>query len=69
VALTTPGRLRVLLLVSVVASLLWGVVATWSAEQRLSAANSVVSSSGPLSYDAQQVYQSLSDADANEANG
>jgi hypothetical protein len=49
-------------------SLLWGVVATWSAEQRLSAANSVVASGGPLSYDAQQVYQSLSDADATEAN-
>jgi hypothetical protein len=51
-----------------VASLLWGAIATWTAQQRLSAANSVVASSGPLSYDAQQVYQSLSDADATEAN-
>jgi hypothetical protein len=67
-ALRTPSRLRALLLASVVASLLWGVIATWTAEQRLSAANQVVASSGPLSYDAQQVYQSLSDADAMEAN-
>jgi hypothetical protein len=68
VALKTPGLLRGLLLASVVASVLWGVIATWSAEQRLSAANSVVASSGPLSYDAQQLYQSLSDAAATEAN-
>lgn len=37
--------------------------------QRASAANPIVASSGPLSYGAQQVYQSLSDADATEANG
>jgi hypothetical protein len=66
--LRTPSRLRALLLASVVASLVWGAVATWTAEQRLSAANQVVASSGPLSYDAQQVYQSLSDANATEAN-
>ena len=64
----TPSKLRVLLLASVVASLVWGAIATWTAGQRLSAANQVVASSGPLSYDAQQVYQSLSDADATEAN-
>jgi hypothetical protein len=64
----TPSRLRTLLLASVVASLLWGVITTWTAEQRQSAANQVVASSGPLSYDAQQVYQSLSDASATEAN-
>jgi hypothetical protein len=44
------------------------VIATWTVEQRLSAANQVVAGSGPLSYDAQQVYQSLSGADATEAN-
>ena len=67
-ALSTPGRLRALLVASVVASLLWGAIATWTAEQRVSAANQVVAGSGPLSYDAQQVYQSLSDANATEAN-
>jgi len=51
-----------------VGSLLWGAVAAWTVEQRLSAANQVVAGSGPLSDDAQQVYQSLSDADATEAN-
>lgn len=49
-------------------SLLWGAIAGWTVERRLSAANQVVAGSGPLSYDAQQVYQSLSDADATEAN-
>jgi hypothetical protein len=67
-ALRTPGRLRALLVASVVVSLLWGVTATWTVEQRLSGANQVVAGSGPLSYDAQQVYQALSDADATEAN-
>jgi hypothetical protein len=52
----------------VVISLLWGAVATWTAVQRVSAANSIVASSGPLNTDARQVYQSLSDADATEAN-
>lgn len=33
-----------------------------------SAANPIVASTGPLTYDAQQVYRSLSDADATEAN-
>ena len=49
-------------------SLLWGAVATWTAVQRVSAANSIVASSGPLNTDARQIYQSLSDADATEAN-
>lgn len=49
-------------------SLLWGAVATWTAVQQVSAANSVVASSGPLNADARQVYQSLSEADATEAN-
>jgi len=68
VALRTPGRLRALLVASVAGSLLWGAIAMWTVEQRLSAANQVVAGSGSLSYDAQQVYQSLSDADATEAN-
>jgi hypothetical protein len=34
----------------------------------LSAANPIVASTGPLSYDAQQAYRSLSDANATEAN-
>lgn len=57
-----------LLLLSVAVCLVWGTVATWSAAQRTSAANPIVASIGPLSYDAQQAYRSLSDADASEAN-
>jgi hypothetical protein len=64
----TPDRLWTLLFASVAACLLWGTVATWSAVQRASGANPVVASIGPLSYDAQQAYRSLSDADATEAN-
>jgi len=64
----TPGRLRALLLALVVVSLLWGVIATWTAVQRLSAANQVVAGSGQLSGYAQQLYYSLADADATQAN-
>ena len=49
-------------------SLLWGAAATSSALRWTSAANPIVASTGPLTYDAQQVYRSLSDADATEAN-
>jgi hypothetical protein len=64
---TTPERLRLLLGVTVAVSLLWGAVAAWTASQRASAAGDLVSVSEPLSFDAQQIYQSLSDADATEA--
>lgn len=57
-----------LLVASVAGCLLWGVAATWTAAARLSAANAIVASAGPLTYDAQQAYQSLSDAAATEAN-
>jgi hypothetical protein len=64
---TTPARLRLLLAVSIAASLLWGAAAAWTASQRTSAAGNVVAATEPLSYDAQQIYQSLSDADATQA--
>jgi hypothetical protein len=63
----TPARLRLLLIATVVASLLWGAAAAWTAGQRASAAGNVVAVSEPLSYDAEQIYRSLSDADATEA--
>src|SRR5215471_5288787 len=63
----TPARLRAALLVTITASLLWGTAATWTAVNRTSAANDMVATTGPLSFYAQQVYQSLSDADATEA--
>jgi hypothetical protein len=64
----TPGRLRLLLILLVVLSLAWGVVAVLTAEQHASAAANVVAVSEPLSFDAEQIYRSLSDADATEAN-
>jgi len=64
---TTPSRLRLLLAGLVVLSLAWGVLAALTAEQHASAAADVVAVSEPLSLDAEQIYQSLSDADATAA--
>jgi hypothetical protein len=60
---TTPGRLRLLLVVLVLASLAWGALAAFTVNQHASAASSVVAVREPLSVDAQQIYQHLSDAD------
>jgi hypothetical protein len=65
---TTPGRLRLLLVGLVILSLAWGVLASLTADQHASAAADVVAVSEPLSLDAQQIYQSLSDADDTAAN-
>jgi hypothetical protein len=64
----TPDALRMLLAVLVVLSLVWGAVAALTADQHASAASDVVAVSEPLSLDAEQIYQSLSDADATAAN-
>jgi len=65
---TTPGRLGLLLVGLVLLSLAWGVLAALTAEQHASAAAEVVAVSEPLSLDAEQIYQSLSDADATAAS-
>ena len=65
---TTPARLRLLLAALVVLSLAWGVLAALTANQHASAAADVVAVSEPLSLDAEQIYTSLSDADATAAN-
>jgi hypothetical protein len=65
---TTPGRLGLLLVGLVLLSLAWGVLAALTAEQHASAAADVVAVSEPLSLDAEQIYQSLSDADATAAS-
>ena len=64
---STPGRLLLLLIGLVVLSLAWGVLAALTADQHASAASDVVAVSEPLSLDAEQIYQSLSDADATAA--
>ncbi len=65
---STPDKLRLLLAALVVLSLAWGVVAALTADQHASAASNVVAASEPLTLDAEQIYQSLSDADATAAN-
>jgi hypothetical protein len=49
--------------VLVLLSLAWGALAAVTVNQHASAASSVVAVRGPLSNDAQQIYQQLSDAD------
>ncbi len=51
--LKTPGRLWLLLITSAAVCLIWGAVAVTSAIQRASAANPILSSTEPLSFDAQ----------------
>jgi hypothetical protein len=60
---TAPARLQLFLAVLVVLSAAWGGVGAWTVSQHASAAADVVSASEPLSLDAQQMYQSLADAD------
>jgi len=59
----TPAILRLLLAGLVSVSVAWGVVSAWTVGQHAAAASAVVSTSEPLSLAAQQMYQSLSDAD------
>jgi hypothetical protein len=65
---TTPARLRLLLALMILLSLAWGVLAALTADQHASAAADVVAVSEPLSLDAEQIYTSLSDADATAAS-
>jgi hypothetical protein len=63
---TTPTKLRWLLAGLLALTVVWGAVAAWTVAARASAANNIVSVSEPLALDAQQIYRSLSDADATE---
>ncbi|HEX6519667.1 MAG TPA: hypothetical protein VF070_06570 [Streptosporangiaceae bacterium] len=65
---STPDKLRMLLALLIALSLAWGVIAALTADQHASAASNVVAVSEPLSLDAEQIYQSLSDADATAAS-
>jgi hypothetical protein len=64
---TTPAKLRLLLAGLLASFVLWGTAAALTVAAHASAAANVVSVSEPLSVDAQQIYRSLSDADATEA--
>jgi hypothetical protein len=59
----TPATLRSLLIALVLLSLAWGAVGGWVADQHSSAASATATVDEPLSLDAQQLYQSIADAD------
>jgi hypothetical protein len=58
-----PAKLRLLLAGLVAGCFAWGAVGAWAVGDHASAAQDIVSTSEPLSLRAQQMYQSLSDAD------
>jgi len=68
-ASTTPGKVRLIRLGLVIACLAWGALAALMVGQHASAARDAASVSEPLSLDAQQMYQSLADADVTASTG
>ena len=60
---TTPQLIGLAMVVLVVAAIAWGAVSAWTVSQHASAAADVVHVNEPLSLEARQLYQSLSDAD------
>ncbi|BCJ34458.1 hypothetical protein Athai_19610 [Actinocatenispora thailandica] len=67
-ARTTPGRLTILLALLVVLGLAFGTAMVVGVQQRGGRLDEVRSHSGPLTVQAQQLYRSLSDADATAAS-
>jgi len=68
-AATTPGRLSVIAVGLVLLALIIGLVGTLSAQDRKNTINDLIDHREPLASAAQQVYRSLSDADATVASG
>ncbi|WP_354642645.1 hypothetical protein [Kitasatospora camelliae] len=66
---TPPGRLRVAGAVLAGVVLLFGAVTAWQVDTRAEASGRLLSSSGPLSQDAAEIYRSLADADTAAASG
>jgi hypothetical protein len=62
-ASTTPGKLWLVRAGLVIGCLAWGALATLMVSQHASAAHDVSATDESLSLDAQQIYQSLADAD------
>ncbi len=60
---TTPATMRALLAALVLLSLAWGAFGGWVASEHDSAARAMVTVDEPLSLDAQQLYESVADAD------
>ena len=67
-AATTPGRLSVIAVGLVLLALLTGLVGTLSVQNKKDTINGLIDHREPLAAAAQQVYRSLSDADATAAS-
>jgi hypothetical protein len=67
-ARSTPGRLSLIILVLVAASLTSGALTTWSVVRQERALDDLATRSEPLSHAAQEVYRALQDADATAAS-
>jgi hypothetical protein len=68
-ASTTPGKVRLIRAGLLLACLAWGALAALMAGQHASAAGEAAATSEPLSLAAQQMYQSLADADVTASTG
>jgi hypothetical protein len=68
-ASTTPGKVRLIRAGLVAACLAWGALAALMVSQHASAAREATATSEPLSLAAQQMYQSLADADVTASTG
>jgi len=68
-ASTTPGKFRLIRAGLVLGCLAWGALAALMVGQHASAARDAASTSEPLSLAAQQMYQSLADADVTASTG
>ncbi|WP_232836930.1 hypothetical protein [Lentzea terrae] len=67
-ARSTPGRLSLIIVVLVLASLASGWLTTWSVNRQERALDDLATRSEPLSHAAQEVYRALQDADATAAS-
>ncbi|MEV6235827.1 hypothetical protein [Lentzea sp. NPDC051838] len=67
-ARSTPGRLSLIILVLVIASLASGALTTWSVNRQERALEDLATRSEPLAHAAQEVYRALQDADATAAS-
>ncbi|MFS8102775.1 hypothetical protein LFM09_37170 [Lentzea alba] len=67
-ARSTPGRLSLIIVVLVLASLVSGAFTTWSVNRQATALEDLSTRSEPLAHAAQEVYRALQDADATAAS-
>jgi hypothetical protein len=65
---TTPGKLTVLLLVLVLLSLLFGLIGALMVQQKQDTLNDLAARREPVAIASQEIYRSLSDADATAAS-